>query len=217
MKAQALQNQNILSPESGSGSFIYSVFVHGFIALSVISFLKINWHPSVLPVDKIIDMTYESFDRPPEPAQEIRHVAKVVAPETPPETKPVLDNSPKEIQDEHSDIAGTQAAAKPVATQASDGTGTAATTPFYKIKPKYPKAALQAGTEGWVLMKLDINEKGEVENIRVVDGEQRNLFQSEAKRAVEQWKYRPFTDQSGKVFRKLDHQVRVEFKLQDAS
>lgn len=211
-----MRAQSLVSPESGSGSFLYSVCVHVSIAFAVIMLLKINLQTKSVASESIIDMTYETFDRPPEPTQEVRHVAKVVEPETPPETKPIVDNTPKEIQDAQSDIAGTQTSSQPVAQAASEGTGTAATTPFYKIKPKYPKAALVSGTEGWVLMKLDINEKGEVENVRVVDGEQRNLFQSEAKRAVEQWKYRPFIDQTGKAFRKLDHQVKVEFKLQDA-
>ena len=42
-----------------------------------------------------------------------------------------------------------------------------------------------------VLLTIDINEQGEVENIRVVDGEQRETFQGEARHAVSQWKYKP--------------------------
>jgi protein TonB len=65
-------------------------------------------------------------------------------------------------------------------------------------------------------MKIDINEKGEVENVRVVDGDKRNLFQDEARRAVEKWKYRPFLGADSKPLRKADHQVRVDFKLSEA-
>ena len=99
----------------------------------------------------------------------------------------------------------------------SNSNGTSATTPYYKIKPKYPKAALVSGTEGWVLLEIDILENGDVDNIRVVGGEQRNLFQSEAKRAVAQWKYRPFMNESGQAYKKVDHQVRVDFKLEEAA
>ena len=213
-----MRAQSIVSPESGSGSLVYSVGLHLAIAFSVVMLLKLNLQPkAIAPIETPIDMTYETFDRPPDPTPEVRHVAKVVEPETPVDTKPLVDDTPKELQDENSDIAGTQTQqAAPVAVNASEGTGTAATTPYFKIKPKYPKAALVSGTEGWVVMKVDINEKGEVENVRVVDGEQRNLFSSEAKRAVEQWKYKPFIDPSGKPFRKADYQVRVDFKLQDA-
>ena len=59
-----------------------------------------------------------------------------------------------------------------------------ATFHYYKIKPKYPKAALVAGEEGWVMLKVDVTESGEVENVRMVDGNKRNLSQEEARRAV---------------------------------
>ena len=121
------------------------------------------------------------------------------------------------MQDESSDVVGTQKAAPaaPVATGTTVG-APQSDVPYYKIKPKYPKAALVSGTEGWVMMQVDVTETGEVENIKVVDGEQRNMFQSEAKRAVSQWKYRPFTANDGKPVKKTGHLVRVDFKLSDA-
>ena len=207
--------QNIISPESFSGSFLYSVGVHITIAVSVVFLLKINLSTPAIPTESTIELGYESFDQPPAPTEVVQKVKTVVQEEIQPETKSLPTDSAKELQDTKGDLSGTQAATAPVQA-ASEGTGTAATTPFYKTKPKYPKAALVAGTEGWVMLKVDINEKGEVENVRVVDGEQRNLFGSEAKRAVEQWKYRPFVTGEGKPVRKADHQVKVEFKLQDA-
>lgn len=206
---------NIISPESSPGSFIYSVAVHVTIAVSVVFLLKINLSSPVVIPESTIELGYETFDRPPEPTKEVQHIRQVVQEEVPRETQSLPDNSVKELQDAQGVVSGTQAAAAPVKAS-SEGSGTAATTPYYKIKPKYPKAALVAGTEGWVMLKVDIKEDGSVENVRVVDGEQRNLFQSEAKRAVEQWKYRPFTNDDGKPFKKADHQVKVEFKLQDA-
>jgi len=144
-------------------------------------------------------------------------LARIVQPETPAETAPQTVAKPQELHDDSSTVAGTQAAVKPVAAPSSEGTGDAVDTPYYKIKPKYPRAALAAGVEGFILLKIDINEQGEVENVRVVGGEQRNMFQDEARRAVEKWKYKPFVDANGKVVKKLDHQVRVDFKLQDAA
>jgi protein TonB len=132
------------------------------------------------------------------------------------EPKVKTDASARELQDEKSDVTGTSQASvvKPMQV-GSEGQGDANATPFYKIKPKYPRPALIAGSEGWILMKIDVNEKGEVENVRIVGGEKRNLFQDEARRAVEQWKYRPFLDANGHAIRKADHQVRVDFKLND--
>jgi periplasmic protein TonB len=64
-----------------------------------------------------------------------------------------------------------------------------------------------------VLFEIDINEKGEVDSVRAVDGQNRNMFEREARRAVEQYRYKPFTDAHGQPIKKLAHQVRVEFTL----
>ena len=89
-------------------------------------------------------------------------------------------------------------------------------TPYFRIKPKYPRVARDAGVEGWVSIRLDVNERGEVENAHVVGGVERGLFQDEALHAVEKWKYKPFLDANGKAIRKPNQQVRVEFKLVDS-
>jgi protein TonB len=157
------------------------------------------------------EIAYETFSEPPAPTPVVKPVAKAPEPETPDEPDDKTpDTAPKELHDDSSTVAGTQAAPKPqqVSTGAQ-GVGDAATTPYYKIKPKYPQAALVSGIEGWVLLKVDIKENGEVENVRVVGGQQRNLFQDEARRAVQKWKYKPST-------RKTDYEIRVDFKLQDA-
>ncbi len=202
------------SPKSASGSFLFSLGVHILIYGSLVWLLSLR-STSTAPKDDYIDLGYQTFDAPPEPTQVVKRVERAPDPMTPVDTKVTPDNSPKELQDEKGDVAGTQAAAKPVANTGADSNGTAATTPYYKIKPKYPQAALANGTEGWVMMQIDITETGAVENIRIVDGEQRGLFQSEARRAVAQWKYRPFMDPGGHPLRKADHTVRVDFKLQD--
>ncbi len=207
-----------ISPRNYQGAFLWAVLSHIGIYLTVVFVLGSSLNQALAPKkEETIDFGYQTFDEPPPEVKEVRRVVKAPDPETPVEKKSVPDNSPKELQDDKGVVSGTQGPAKPVASQVgSDSNGTAASTPYYRIKPKYPKAALVSGAEGWVMMQIDINEKGEVENVRVVDGEQKNLFQSEARRAVEQWKYKPFVDSSGKPFRKIDHQVRVDFKLQDA-
>lgn len=88
-----MKAQSIISPESSSGSFLYSIFVHGLIALSVVALLKMNLQTKQVPSESLIDMTYETFDRPPEKTQEVRHIAKVVEPEIPQEAKPTLHRS----------------------------------------------------------------------------------------------------------------------------
>lgn len=174
------------------------------ILIHIVAIAGVKWAlgfqgPSEPAAETFVDLGYETFDAPPEQA--------------PP--KPVIAEKAEELQDEKSEVAGTQEKKE----EPGEGEQTRNTpqpdVPYYKIKPKYPKAALVAGTEGWVLLEIDITESGEVENIRVLDGEQKNMFQQEARRAVEQWKYRPFVDRDGKPYRKAGHQVRVDFKLTD--
>lgn len=189
---------NFVSPKSAVGSMLYSLGVHGLLIATVMAALNINFSPS-LPVEEYVDMSYETFDAPPEKA-----------------LPKIIETRSEELQDEKSEVAGTQEKKEETSHTGTQVQNTPQpTTPYYKIKPKYPKAALISGTEGWVMLEIDVNEKGEVENVRVVDGEQKNMFQTEARRAVEQWKYRPFMDREGKPMRKADHQVRVDFKLTD--
>jgi len=203
------------SPRSSSGSFVWSLVVHLLVAGSVVT--AMNWGAGTSrPEEEYIDLAYETFDEPPVPALEEKRVMRSREPIAPVQTRAPADSSPKELQDEKGEVAGTQEAKKEESNIGSTSNGNASSTPYYKIKPKYPRSALISGVEGWVLMEIDITESGEVENVRVVDGEQKNTFQSEARRAVSQWKYRPFLDKDGRPFRKADHQVRVEFKLEEA-
>lgn len=206
------------SPRSASGSMMWAILAHGILFGGVMVFLKVGFRPHEEPQPVAEEIAYETFSEPPTPAEVAKPVAKTPEPEKEEEEKEQPDDTPKELQDTTSSVAGTQTAPKPqAATTGAEGTGDAAATPYYKIKPKYPRAALTEGVEGYVLMKIDVNEKGEVENVRVVGGEQRNMFQDEARRAVEKWKYKPFLNAQGAPVKKIDHEVRVDFKLQDAA
>jgi protein TonB len=196
------------------GSMLLATAIHGAIYLAVVLLMAHGWVSAERPtVDA--ELGYEVLDAPPAPAEKPARVLRRAEPEVPKEKTIAKDTSTKELQDEKSDVIGTQKASAQRADIGGSADGDANATPFYKIKPKYPRPALVAGLEGWVLLRIDVNEKGEVENVRAIGGEKRNLFESEARRAVEQWKYRPFLDKSGNPVRKADHQVRVDFKLSD--
>jgi len=205
------------SPQAPTGSMSLAVLAHGAIYAGLIAYLALAGAPSAIKAEIEQSISYDTFSAPPASTPVVKHVARVEQPETPPENTPQPSAHPQEMHDSNGPAAGTQAEAKHQAAPSSEGSGDAADTPFYKIKPKYPKAALVAGVEGFILMKVDINETGAVENVRVVGGTQRNMFQDEARRAVEKWKYKPFMDASGKATKKTDHEVRVDFKLQDAA
>jgi periplasmic protein TonB len=205
-----------ISPKSTSGSMVLAFLAHAALYGAVLGFMALNFSKHEEPAPVAEEIAYETFDAPPAPAEVARPIARVKPTEDEEKTDEKPDTSPKELQDDKGVVAGTQTAAKAVATTGAEGVGDAIATPYYKIKPKYPRAALVSGVEGWVAFKIDVNEKGEVENVRVVGGKEKGMFQDEARRAVEKWKYKPFLDASGKPYKKTDHTVQVDFKLQDA-
>jgi len=200
------------SPQSTVGSFTSSLLAHAALCGGI--WLALNYtnifarHDDSRVQD---DTVYEMFDDVPEMDKVVHH-AQAEAPQQEEQTPDTKDH---EMQDEQSDVTGRQTA-KEAAVPTSNDTQNTTDVPYYRIKPKYPAAALRAGVEGWVMLKVDIKEDGSVENIRVVDGDKRNTFEGSARQAVEKWKYKPFLDASGKAVRRADHPVRVDFHLTDA-
>jgi protein TonB len=45
--------------------------------------------------------------------------------------------------------------------------------------------------EGWVSLSFDVNKKGDVDNILVLDSSHKRVFDREAIRALKKWKYKP--------------------------
>lgn len=122
----------------------------------------------------------------------------------------------EEMQDESSNVQSLQKEkSKPLTNAAPSAAPTYSDVPYYKIKPKYPKDALEAGIEGHVMMTIDVLEDGAVENIKVTGGEKVGTFESAATRSVAKWKYKPFTDAAGNPIKKIGHIVRVDFKIKD--
>ena len=56
---------------------------------------------------------------------------------------------------------------------------------------EYPKRARAKGIEGMVEMSSLINERGEIESIRVVDSFPEGIFDDAAKTTVEKWEFEP--------------------------
>lgn len=176
-------------------SVILSIIAHAFVLISV---KYVSFGSNAVPApqeENYVDLGYQTFDEVPE--------AKPVKVET------------AEIQDQNSEVQSLQKE-KPrdVASSPSSQT-TYADVPYYKIKPKYPKDALEAGQEGFVNMTIDILEDGSVDNIKVTGGEKINTFESAALRSVAKWKYKPFTDEKGNPIRKTNYLVRVDFKIKE--
>lgn len=191
-------------------SVIISVAAHLIVFAA---FKASNMIPKAAPVineENYIDLGYQAFDEVPQVVDRIP--AKVEQEVIQDKSEPVA-SAATEMQDQSSDIQGFQKEAVQPTTTASTGTFT--TVPYYKIKPKYPKDALESGLEGHVMLTIDILEDGTVENIKVTGGEKLGVFESAATRAVSKWKYKPFTDESGSPIKKSQQMVKVDFKIKD--
>lgn len=66
--------------------------------------------------------------------------------------------------------------------------------PLNDVRPDYPRQALQRGIEGFVKLAFTINRIGNVENIRVLEANPRNVFEREARRAAARWRFAPRTE-----------------------
>lgn len=197
------------------GSFFLSSAVHLLLVGSVLLSFNVGFFQSAPPTDNTYeDTNYDWVDAPPEPTKENTRIRSAPTKVVQQPTEKTVDKA-RELQDDKSDIAGTKASQKEQANLGAEGEGTSATTPYYKVKPKYPRRALASGVEGWILMKVNVATDGSVSDVRVVSGENRGEFQGEAQRAVEKWKYRPFLSTEGKPIEKIDHMVRVDFKIED--
>lgn len=85
-------------------------------------------------------------------------------------------------------------------------------TPIVRIEPRYPIQAARDGTEGWVQLSFTINEVGGVEDVEVIDAEPKRVFDREARRALQKWKYKP-NIVDGKPTKQYNMKVQLDFKL----
>ncbi len=84
--------------------------------------------------------------------------------------------------------------------------------PVVHIAPRYPISAARNGIEGYVVMTFDILENGGVDNINVVTSSPKGVFDKEAKKALERWKYLPAKSKDN-LARRMNQEVRLDFQL----
>ena len=83
--------------------------------------------------------------------------------------------------------------------------------PLVRVEPRYPRKALRAGTQGWVKVQFTILENGTVTNAKVIEAKPRRIFNREAIRAIQRWKFKPkIVD--GKAMQQTATQT-INFKL----
>ncbi len=192
-----------------------SIAVH-VIAVVAIKFGNFTVSEPAVIEETYVDFAMQEFEEPPTIVQDMRNVQVKPDVEEPVKSDPV-PAAAQEMQDTSSEVAGLQkeAPVEPVKTTVVSNANFT-DVPYYKVKPKYPKEALAQGIEGHVLLQIDIMQDGSVENLKVVSGEKLNVFETEARRAVAKYKYKPFMDDTGNAIVKHNHLVKVDFKLVDS-
>jgi TonB family protein len=59
------------------------------------------------------------------------------------------------------------------------------------VKPNYPQAALERGTEGWVDLVFTVRTDGTITDVSVTGAEPAGIFEQSAMAAVRRWRYEP--------------------------
>ncbi len=83
--------------------------------------------------------------------------------------------------------------------------------PIHRIEPKYPEQAIEEKIEGAVVLKFDVDQDGDVQNVEVINGKPAKVFDSVAETALKQWKYA-----SSEHYHK-NQLVQLDFRLDQSS
>jgi protein TonB len=82
-------------------------------------------------------------------------------------------------------------------------------TPIVRVKPEYPREANRAGiSKGNVVARLQIDEKGNVTDVQIIESNPPHVFDRAVIRALMQWKFSAEGE-------KFVGEVEVDFKLED--
>ena len=122
-------------------------------------------------------------------------------------TRPVIPEFKMNIPD----LSGLKLGAGPFLGGMSELKSDSEVIPLVRVEPRYPRKAARAGTQGWVKVQFTILEDGSVLNAKVIEAKPRRVFDREAIRAIQRWKFKPkIVD--GKAMQQTATQT-INFKL----
>jgi protein TonB len=87
--------------------------------------------------------------------------------------------------------------------------GVANSLKTHDVQPHYPREAQEQGIQGDVLLNATIDSKGNLANLKVVQGDP--VLVKAAVDAVKKWKYRPFILNGEPV--DVDTTIKIQFHL----
>jgi TonB family protein len=79
------------------------------------------------------------------------------------------------------------------------------------VEPKFPAATRNRGLEGWVELEFTVRNDGSTADIVVTNSNPRRTFDSAARNAIAQWRYKPVT-RDGKT---VDQRVAIRIRFSD--
>lgn len=83
--------------------------------------------------------------------------------------------------------------------------------PRSRVSPDYPAPARQRGIEGYVVLKVKVGPRGDVETVKVIEAEPRGVFEDASVQAVREWTFEPGVYKGQPVT--ADVSLRIPFRL----
>lgn len=77
----------------------------------------------------------------------------------------------------------------------------------YTPAPAYPPRAAQRRINGYVVVQYTVNTEGQTENVQVLSGQPSGLFDRNAVRAVERWRFKPAVENGKPVARVVKQRI----------
>ncbi|QIQ20805.1 TonB family protein [Zophobihabitans entericus] len=138
--------------------------------------------------------------------------AEVVVPQVkPPQLKPPVQRASQAQVRQEIDVPNR--AEQAVSASSSNNTVYAAKPmPISRRQPEYPRRALDLRIEGRVVVMYDVDEKGNVTNIRIIDAKPGNIFNRSVIRAMNSWRYEAkiATDLTITIIFNQDKSIRLD-------
>jgi protein TonB len=104
----------------------------------------------------------------------------------------------------------TQADQNTSALMANSSNVTRAAAVIQSTNPVYPTQAQNQGIEGYVVVQIYINTKGELENVVVLESNPKGIFEAAAISSIKQWKFSEAIDNNNPIASSLKQRIKFE-------